>query len=458
MTSRSAPAVLLAALLALAGCDTEGPSTTPVQPLSVPSETDRGVDQRVQRADELLAAGDERLAIAELRALLRDRPDELQASRRLVRLLMDQRRHAEALPVLERVVTEPEIEPEFLALHVTCLEELGRYEEALAAAGAWADAHGRDAEAQFRTGRLAYLVGDLDRALGALRRAERLQAGRSEVRSELGLVLLQLGKRDEAEAKQRDAIARDPKSALAWFRLGDVVSRAGPERRREAIRAMERSLELDDRGADALATRLFLYRLYRLQEAGATADDGPRSSDELWRELLARLTPRHTRVGGGGSDTGAGDLPELQRAARDAPEDDPKPLLALARELHRQGRSEAAARLYDDAFRRLAEPPSVELVIEVGATLASVDPGAALIRLEEAVRRAPDDARARQTLGWTFLLLDRVDDAEAAFERALASTDDARLIARIRRARGLAWMRRGHLDEGLAEIAAAGWF
>jgi Flp pilus assembly protein TadD len=65
-------------------------------------------------------------------------------------------------------------------------------------------------------------AGDLDRARGALR----------------------AGQHREAEAVVRQVLQQQPSSAEAWLLLGTALREAGPGRRVEAIKALQRAVTL----------------------------------------------------------------------------------------------------------------------------------------------------------------------------------------------------------------------
>lgn len=443
---------------ALAACERQADEPTAVRELDVTEAGDEELRERVDRARLLVDAGEDRAAAELLRGVLRERPGDPEVLRLLADLELSRGRFEEALSALQPLIEREEVASTDFADAVRALEELGRYDAAVAVARDWSERHRRDADAHFQLGRLAYLVDDLKTAAESLRRAERLQAGRADVRSELGLVLLRRGNRDEAEAKQRDAVERDPKFALAWFRLGDAISRAGPERRTQAIRAMERSLELDPRGRDAMTSRVFLYRQYQL--ALTEGDDSVQeSADRLWQAVLRRLSPRELRFGRTGPRALQSDLAPLREAVRAAEPTEPAPRVALARRLHAAGEFEVAAELYQAALSAYGADAPGDVALDAGCALAATgDTDEALVWLQRATGRAAEDVHAWRALGWVLLLADRPDEGLRALERALELAEDPRVVARLRRARGLAWLRLGRLDEGLNEVAAAGWF
>lgn len=86
-------------------------------------------------------------------------------------------------------------------------------------------------------------------AAEAYRRAIELDPGHADALLNLGRLLHEEGRVDEAEARYRDALDADPSSARAWFNLGVALEDLG--RRDDAVRAYERALKLDDQLAVA---------------------------------------------------------------------------------------------------------------------------------------------------------------------------------------------------------------
>jgi tetratricopeptide (TPR) repeat protein len=103
-------------------------------------------------------------------------------------------------------------------------------------------------------------------ALPALERAVELLAQDAEVHFNLGIALAEAGRRDEAVASYRQALALNPASVETLNGLGNVLRELGE--RREALALYQRALALDPRRADSecnLGTALFELR--RIAEA-----------------------------------------------------------------------------------------------------------------------------------------------------------------------------------------------
>src|SRR5205814_645341 len=154
-------------------------------------------------------------------------------------------------------------------------------------------------------------LGKFDAAEEALRTASARKAGRADVRSKLGVVLLAKGRTADAEAAQRDALRRvdphDPVYAEAWLRLADVISLAGAPRRDRPRRPRVRR---GGEGRSVECARLFRARRGaprpgRRRRRGGAASQGAetrrRRRDDVAQSRLGAAPSRPRRRRGGGA-------------------------------------------------------------------------------------------------------------------------------------------------------------
>lgn len=89
---------------------------------------------------------------------------------------------------------------------------------------------------------------DADRAMAAYRRALAARPGLSDAHNNLGRLLHECGRLDEAEAHYRQALELEP-LALHWYNLGVLLEDGG--RLDDAIEAYRQALVLEDRMPEA---------------------------------------------------------------------------------------------------------------------------------------------------------------------------------------------------------------
>ncbi len=140
--------------------------------------------------------------------------------------------------------------------------------------------------------------GDLAGALELLERARGIDPLDSTVAYDLGLVLRQLGRLDEAEAAYREALKLEPRHADARNNLGFLLANTG--RPEEARQEYERALALDP---DFVRARVNLARLFATDERmrdGRAALVHARAAFELARDdvsVLETLAAAHAANG-----------------------------------------------------------------------------------------------------------------------------------------------------------------
>jgi GT2 family glycosyltransferase/Flp pilus assembly protein TadD len=216
-----------------------------------------------------------------LRLELAERPDHPFTLFNLGSALREAGRHAEALPALRRSLERSHpgdsIVRKLYALEAGCLQALGRRDEALAVCARGLTVCPDDTELLFVEGNLLLAGGD---AAGAAARYERLLTPRPgpafasvdaglrgpKARTNLAVALSRLGRRAEAEARWREALAEAPGLAPAWLGLAEHLLAEG--RWDEAEAAADRLARLPGAAADGERLR----RLARAGQAGGRAE------------------------------------------------------------------------------------------------------------------------------------------------------------------------------------------
>ena len=451
---RAAALVVLTAA-ALAACDDQ-PATAiqdEVRPLALPSGAEREAASKFADARDLVEAGHDAQAEPLLRRVLELSPRHAGALGDLAGVLARRGRHVEAASLLRRLA---EVTPEDPTVRRRLFDALMAQRDlagAEAVAHDWSKEFRDSSDAWFAFGCVQHEAGRLEGAEQALRQASTLKASRADVRSRLGLVYQAQGRLAEAEAAQRDAKERDPGCGVAWLRLGDLLALGGAARRAETIDAWRHAVQAD--AARLAPARADLYRSLVLgaREGVAPAED----AEAEWKSVLRAAGRDMLPWGGLGAPAAPGaDAAKEEKRLRAAVVADPadaRARLLYAMCLHRRGELAHAADEYAEAAA--ADPADARIRSALGAAmLVGGDAAAAEPHLREAVRMNATDQTSWRNLGWALVLLRRDDDAVAALDSALRLFSGDKLA---HRARGLARLHRGDLDEGLAEIVASGW-
>jgi tetratricopeptide (TPR) repeat protein len=450
---RHSLAAALLCLLALPGCDDGGDEPLAVPELELLTPDEEEARHKLRLAERLIEAGADASAEPLLGEVVRLIPDDPEPYLLLGSVLIEQGDLRGAAEALRRSRDLGPWQPRTYELLAQTLHALGELDEAEEVIAAWLRLDESSADAHYRLGRVLYLRGDYPGAVASFRRAEAIEQARADIRSELGLALLAVGRPRKAEAKQRDALEREPGNAVAWFRLGDAIAAQDEARRPEAIEAMRRAVELKPR---LVHGQLYLYRLLRKEVAAGNASLSA-EADRRWTAVL-RLHRGFQLVSGGLGEpldpalTAEGEEQALRRAVAAAPEE-PATRLRLAVWLHVQGFYDESLSEYSAVRVATPEDP-VAAACSGAAWLARGRPERAEPLLELAVEKDADLLFAWRDLGWARLVLDRPKDALAAYAELLKR---APADPRALKGRGLAMMRAGQLDEGLKQIARAGW-
>jgi tetratricopeptide (TPR) repeat protein len=193
-------------------------------------------------ATKLLRAGRPADAIAPLRAAALLQPSNAIIQHDLGLACLEVGRVPDAIAALQRAVaSDPSYADAYFRLGIA-LEKLGNIGGAIAAYDRATKLLPSLTEAWFRAGALAYTLGYREKAIGCFRRAA--ATGDRNSFSRLGKVraLLIEDRNQEAEQMLRETLVADPRNAMAYELLGNLLSEFG--RFDEARACFERALAL----------------------------------------------------------------------------------------------------------------------------------------------------------------------------------------------------------------------
>jgi tetratricopeptide (TPR) repeat protein len=178
-------------------------------------------------ATEFLRAGRPGDAIAPLRNAALLQPSSAVIQHDLGLACLEAGRLAEAVAALQAAVaSDPRYGDAYFRLGIA-LEKLGDVRQALAAYDQATKLEPSLTEAWFRAGALVYILGHLDEAIGCFRRAAATGG-----KTNFGLLgkaraMLIQNRSQEAEQVLRETLTRDPRNAMAYDLLGNVLSESG---------------------------------------------------------------------------------------------------------------------------------------------------------------------------------------------------------------------------------------
>jgi len=299
-------------------------------------------------------------------------------------------------------------------------EEAGREFETLVA-------QNPDPRFAFGLARVRRALKDLSGAESFYREALRL-AGDDypEASFNLGLLLAENGRTNEAEQAYLDAVARDPGFTSAWINLAFLLRDL--DRRDEALRAIGSALD-----ADASSDKAWFLK-------GALLSDADRTDEALAAYLEAiRLRPGYTKalLNAAVIHARAGRLDEAIRLYGAVLAEDPRNASAwfnLGLALHRAKRDDEARDAYESALK--ADPEATNAAKNLGVLYARAG------RLEDAVRVFSDaleydrgDVGLRYNLALQLDRLGRATEAADELRRVVALAPDHsrawRVLARV---------------------------
>src|SRR5580700_10270641 len=148
----------------------------------------------------------------------------------------------DAIAALQRAVaSNPRYADAYFRLGIA-FEKLGNIREAIAAYDRATQLHPSLTEAWFRAGALVYIVGYREEAVGCFRRAAAAGGRTNFGRLGKARALLIEDRNQEAEQILRETLAADPRNALAYELLGNLLSEFG--RFDEARACFERAISI----------------------------------------------------------------------------------------------------------------------------------------------------------------------------------------------------------------------
>jgi len=406
---------------------------------------------QLERARELVEAGDHEQAVKELEALLGERPDHVGALSLMGAARLEQGDSAGALDAFDRALAQGEDMPEV---------ELGRGEACLALDQTEPATHAfRTAERTARGDRtvlseayrglgLCYRRrGDFDKAVRELRKAVAEAPEDGVALAALGdtLLVLDHATSENARGYLERALAADDKQVVAWLGLGRIALREN--RPEQASESFTKALRLAEEAAAApTSADEHLASLIGLGDAKLLADDSGGAHEHYLRAL--ELDPRRARIHARIGDVhrhvaNFGAALESYERALLLQED--VAVLRTALDVALQSDSiETAVRLANRMLE--SDPEDQRALVARGIALASdgqSEPARVTFRL--ALRRG-DDLEARIALG--ELDLDASPAVSAGANAAIEALAALRLDPRNARARSLLARARARQFEG----------
>ncbi len=227
-------------------------------------------------ATKFLRAGRPADAIAPLRDAALLQPSNPMIQHDLGLACLEVGRVPDAIAALQRAVaSNPRYTDAYFRLGIA-LEKLGNMGEAIAAYDRATKLLPSLTEAWFRAGALAYTLGHRDQAIGCFRRAATTGDRNSFSRLGKARALLTEDRNQEAEQVLRETLVADPRNAMAYDLLGNLLSEFG--RFGEARACFERAIAI----APLLAGSY--YDLVRCRPVTSNNDD-----DGLLQRMQAAL-------------------------------------------------------------------------------------------------------------------------------------------------------------------------
>jgi tetratricopeptide (TPR) repeat protein len=286
-------------------------------------------------------------------------------------------------------------------------------------------------------------LGRMDEAVGALKRAIKINGQAASYHANLGEILRQAGKLDEAAKAIEEAVRLDPNNAQALNNLGIIQY----ERKQfaDAVQSYRRALELRPAMAEAsnnLGNALRLTgdidgALHAYQEALTQRATYP----EVYNNL-GTLLQQDRR------------FEEAEHALRKAVQQNPRYIEAhnnLAQLLSSQKQEVEALRILGEALK--FAPKNVQtllLTAKIQLRRSSLQAAEQATRL--ALQEEPENAEALTVLGQVLHETDRYEEALEVLERAVAKTPDNPETLNFY---GVALKSVGRLDEARANILKA---
>ena len=277
-------------------------------------------------------------------------------------------------------------------------------------------------------------------AVPALQQAISLLPRDAELPSNLGALLSDAGRLDEAIDSYRRALAIDPNFADAHGNLGVALTRLG--RHADAVASLQRALQL--KPAFAEAHNNLANALMGLERPGEALP-------HYERALALRPAFAQARRGHANALRDLGRIDEAAASYRLAlalKEDDAQAHASLAACEQQLGQFDAAVRSYRRALA--LKPGAPEWHFNLGAALQQLGQGeAAIASLRQALALDPGALAIRNTLGNALMRAGQPEEALAQYRRAIV-LEPADPEARHNLARALKQL--GRFDEALDQL------
>jgi predicted O-linked N-acetylglucosamine transferase (SPINDLY family) len=399
-------------------------------------------DAALARASSALQRGDAALALRTCESLLSVNSRDAAARHLRGRCVAAMGRLDEAVREFTRTLADQPAHFPALADLGVALAALGRHREAsrqLAAALARDD---RPAELHFALGQCRFACGELRGAAESFAAAIARRPEFADAHNNLGVVLDRAGDPDTALRYFERACALEPRLASAHRNLAHVLRRKG--RAADAAAVLERAAPLEPGDSELLC-----------ELAEALLDAGRPDAALAAAQLAVSRVPDNARAHAAtgmallAADRCAEAVSSLEHALRlDAGLG--YAAVNLGEALLRLGRPDAAVEAFRAALA-VADLPEGQLGLARGLEALGELPAAGTV-LEQAIARAPGDARLHHALGAFLHRRGRLAEAVQSYDRALS------LEPRLPRwilDRGNALESLGRLDEAVAAFNAA---
>ncbi|MCQ2002659.1 tetratricopeptide repeat protein [Rhizobium sp. NRK18] len=251
------------------------------------------VQGALQDCVKLIGAGKAADAVANLQALAEDHPDDADVHHYLGLALHLSGRSAEGIAVLKKAA---ELEPDNAAIHqnmVLPFLATGDVQQAIAAGERSVALAPRSLGARVNFILALTRGGDWQKAAVACEEALSAFADNPTLLTQMGHILLQLDRREEAEEHLRRALAIRPEEHEASYNLGVLLQRQGNDG--EAVEYYRRTLDSDPRHQGAIINRAVCLRnLGRVTDALTALESAPLKPEDFpalayniaWTKLL----------------------------------------------------------------------------------------------------------------------------------------------------------------------------
>jgi tetratricopeptide (TPR) repeat protein len=286
-------------------------------------------------------------------------------------------------------------------------------------------------------------LGKMDEAIGALKRAVKINGQAASYHANLGEILRQAGRLDEAAKSIEEAIKLDPNNAQALNNLGIIQY----ERRQfaEAVKSYRKALELRPQMSEALNNLGNALRLTGDVDGALNAYQEALTQRAVYPEVynnLGTLLQQDHR------------FEEAEHALRKAIQQNPRYIEAhnnLAQLLSSQKQDVEALRILGEALKFAAENVQT-LLLTAKIQLRRNNLQAAEQAVKLALQQEPESADAFTVLGQIYHETDRYDEALDVLDRALQKAPENPEALNFY---GVALKSVGRLDEAREHILKA---